>query len=391
MKTGQIERRDIPIPWAIGKSLPGIASATVSTLDAVIIGLSTAGLSLDALSAYLGLTRDNVFEHVVRLRLPTPADTPLRKPSKSGWTVDDIQRLIAWRSIGVHPDVIGQHLSRPRSANAARSKARRLGLVAPPRKILFRPTIEQLSLPLPAVSVISRDSAAPVNRSVIRGSVSPAQQTSLPLDPKPVPKSVDDVDLQDLTWVGSLRGRRGRPGAATDGISTNHAAVFAIGIVACAAVNRHRAAELLGLTVGAYRTQRTRLGLPRIAVRSAFTDVFDVEVGQETIKRANLEIVASMRRTDGQPPQFFWRYRDERQVRLAPSERLQRKRGEPTYCKPITIVTRSILDAESRISGKMPISTPPLQFRSSRPGPIVPPCQYLSIPSAPFATSHASV
>ena len=42
--------------------------------------------------------------------------------------VEDIRLLIAWRPSGVRPEVIGQHLTRPRSANAVRAKARRLGL-----------------------------------------------------------------------------------------------------------------------------------------------------------------------------------------------------------------------------------------------------------------------
>lgn len=175
----------------------------------------------------------------------------------------------------------------------------------------------------------------------------------------------------------------------------------------CAGVDRHVAAEILGLTVASYRTHRTRLGLPPVAERSAFTNLFDIEVGEETIKRSGLEIVASMRRTDSQPPQFFWRHRDERHVRFAPSERPQRSRGEPTFCKPITIVTRAVLDAEVRHCGRKPASgatvmnpmpampimrgTQVVQLRPSRPEAAAIPTPRCPIPSAPFATAHATV
>ncbi len=398
---------DDAAPPGILSYLVGIATAIVFPLDVVFRSLAGAGLSLDALCAYLGITRHAVFEHIVRLGLPTPADTPLRKPSAKGWTVEDIHRLIAWRSTGVHPETIGQSLSRSRSANAVRAKARRLGLAAPSRKHLFRPPPEQLALPLPSDPAAERVSERRNGMRVAPGVSSPGRQPLLGLTPQVIPASIEELDLRDLSWVGALRGRRGRPGDALQGITTNRAAAYAVGIVTCAGVDRHVAAEILGLTVASYRTHRTRLGLPPVAERSAFTNLFDIEVGEETIKRSGLEIVASMRRTDGQPPQFFWRYRDERHVRLAPSERPQRSRGEPTFCKPITIVTRAVLDAEVRHCGRKPASgatvmnpvsamptmrgTQVVQLRPSRREGAAIPTPRVPIPSALFATAHASV
>jgi hypothetical protein len=75
---------------------------------------------------------------VERLGLPAPHARPWRNTRRS-WSVPDVVRLIIWRIAGVHPEVIGARLDTPRSANAVRAKARRLGIPPPPRKMLHRP------------------------------------------------------------------------------------------------------------------------------------------------------------------------------------------------------------------------------------------------------------
>ena len=389
--------------------LVGLVAALPFPIDAVFKSLAASGLSLHALAAYLGLTREAVFSAVIRLGLPTPSETPLRVASAKGWMVEDIQKLIAWRSTGVHPEVIGQNLSRSRSANAVRSKSRRLGLSAPPRKSLFRPSPEQLTLafaaPIQSAPRPRRDGRT--SRSPDKAKPTHGTRPLLPLTPPVVPKSLDELDVNDLTWVGSLRGRRGRPDAGVDGISTNHVAAHAFGLVTCAGVDRFAAAELLGMTVDSYRTLRTRFGLPPIAHRSSFTSVFDIEVAEETIKRSGLELITSMRRTEGRPPQLFWRFRDERHVRLAPTERPQRARGEPTFSKPMTIFTRAMIDAQIQVEARKS-AAPIIRDRQTRPLPPSIASQRLifepsrpAIPSSalptfvvskpPFATARASI
>ena len=191
-----------------------------------------------------------------------------------------------------------------------------------------------------------------------------------------------------------------------DGITTNRAAVYAVGLVTCAGVDRHVAADLLGLSVASYRTLRTRLGVPPVANKTAFTGVFDREVGEETIKRAPLEIVASIKRDDDRPPQFFWRFGGERHVRLAPHERMRRSRGEVCFAKPVTIVTRAVLDAETRYCGRKPASDPTVIHSGTgtvaERGPVlrsVAPASKVRTSFVPpalaayasFATDHASV
>ena len=380
-------------------------SSVAVPFDALLQGMVGAGLFLEALCAYLNLARELLFTHIIRLGLPTPPDTPLRKPSTRGWTIQEIQWLIAWRSSGVHPEIIGQQLSRPRSANAVRAKARRLGLPVPPRKSLFRPTREQLLLPLS----LAEPAPAPTRQSPEkRAEPTPVigRQGVLRLTPRAIPATLEELDLADLTWIGELRGRRGRPGAAMDGITTNRAAVYAVGLVTCAGVDRHVAADLLGLTVAAYRTLRTRIGVPPVANKTAFTGAFDREVGEETIKRAPLEMVASIKRDDNWPPQFFWRFGGERHVRLAPHERMRRSRGEVCFAKPVTIVTRAVLDAETRNCGRKPaqystvIRSGTITPAERRPvmRSIAPASKARTsfVPPAPaayaaFATDHASV
>jgi hypothetical protein len=116
--------------------LLGLARALVFPFDKVLVGMVGAGLGAEALCRFLGLTRSGLDEHIVRLNLNTPADKALRRPSANGWSIHDTQKLIAWRCVGVHPEVIGARLSTRRSASAVRAKARRLGLGAPPRKAL---------------------------------------------------------------------------------------------------------------------------------------------------------------------------------------------------------------------------------------------------------------
>ncbi len=397
-RSGKASRPNLPLGASASWRTAGVV------FDGVLQGLVGAGFGLEALCAYLVLAREALFEHVVRLGLPTPPDTAQRKPTAKSWTVEDIRLLIAWRTSAVHPEVIGQNLARTRSANAVRAKARRLGLPVPPRKSLFRPTAEQLGLPLAPTPVALGPPLRPIARSAPPAPLVGGQRL-LPLAPRFIPTRIEELDLDDLTWIGSLSGRRGRPGAALAGISTNRAAVYAVGLVTCAGVDREVAAALLGLTVGSYRTLRTRLGVPPVSNKDAFTQAFDREVGEETIERAGLEIVASVRRQDDRPPVYFWRFQNERHVRLAPGERAQRARGETVLAsRSMNLVTRAVLDAEIRYCGRKPAAGPTMIYPkpgvSTRPIlPIIPPRPAPGLPFVPpgamsraaFATARASL
>ena len=112
-------------------------AAALSPLDHVLVGMAAAGLGVEALCLYLGLSRDALFMRIVALDLRTPHDRPLRKPSgKTPWTVSDVQQLISCWIEGLTGVAIAAQLGR--SPGAVYSKARRLGLPKRQRKLLCR-------------------------------------------------------------------------------------------------------------------------------------------------------------------------------------------------------------------------------------------------------------
>jgi hypothetical protein len=95
-----------------------------------------AGLGVETVCSYLGLSRDVLDYNLVRLDLPTPHDKPRRKGGRRAWMDDELRCGIYWRCLGIHPESIGIVFGR--SAGAVRSKMRRLGVPAPDRKKLHK-------------------------------------------------------------------------------------------------------------------------------------------------------------------------------------------------------------------------------------------------------------
>ncbi|MBN8907897.1 MAG: hypothetical protein J0H99_14950 [Rhodospirillales bacterium] len=116
--------------------MASLVALVACPFDGVLAGMVGAGLGIEAICLYLGLSRAALDASLIRLGLRTPHDRPLRKPGARGWSVLDTMRLIAWRVAGIHPATIGERLGR--SPNAVRAKARRLGIAAPDRKALRR-------------------------------------------------------------------------------------------------------------------------------------------------------------------------------------------------------------------------------------------------------------
>jgi len=121
-------------------------------LASLLRGMVSAGLSLEAICLYLGLTRTALDHALVHLELPTPHDRPLRAPGTRGWSALDTMRLIAWRMDAVHPADIGARLGR--SVGGVRARCRRIGVPTPARAALRRH--EPSSLAEPSSSVFSR-------------------------------------------------------------------------------------------------------------------------------------------------------------------------------------------------------------------------------------------
>lgn len=144
-------------PIATPGPLLSLIAAVVSSFDCVLVGMVAAGLGIEAICDYLGLTRGLLDHSLVRLNLPTPHDRPRRKAGsrKGAWTVEQVRAAIQWRLQGVHPDNIGQRVGR-RSGNAVRAKLRRLGVPNPPRDKVRRcdpsqmPAVTEFWFPSPA-------------------------------------------------------------------------------------------------------------------------------------------------------------------------------------------------------------------------------------------------
>jgi hypothetical protein len=373
--------------------LAGLAKAIAFPFDRVLSNLASAGLCFEALCCLLGLTRDTLDEHIVRLGLSSPRDKPFRKPSASGWSIEDMQRLIAWRTAGVHPDVIGQSLSRHRSANAVRAKARRLGLLPPPRANLFRPNPASLAGqrpefefavsgaspeancgrsagPVAVPSVDAGEPAAAPGTSATRGERNPRQRELASFDivggserhsaivvdlqpieaaateppaiepaprpPTPMPRSRDEVDFSNLKWVGSLK----QP-------LTNELAVYVVGMLFMGGLHWLAVAEKVGKSPGALKTWRTRMRIPVDPDRKKIRCEFDEEVAFATMQRSGYVIRAGLLAEWQQSPEYFWVLRTDRATRLSPV-RCKRDRMIERRSPMMEIVTREQLDAEAR-------------------------------------------
>ena len=379
-------------------SLVGLSKAVVYPLDQVLTGMVTAVLCLEALCQFLGLTRSALYGHVVRLGLRTPTDRPLRSAGPRGWPVDDVRTVIKLRPIGVHPEIIGQCLSKHRNAGAVRAKCRRIGLAAPPRKSLFRPDAAELRrllgldrhpeaqspsercgrtagpslpgfeiLPVPAKAEPTRrarGTKAPIRvegqrelglHGVVAGTEhvrpsvpeTPSVRPSARPTPFPAtasqhsPASVAELDFNALTWIGDLRS----PGV-------NEVAVYAIGMLIMSGLHYSVVAKRTGKSPAAVRTIRTRIGVPVDGkFRAKSTDIFDSDAADATRELGGW-IVRKGPATDDQRglPTYFWVHKNDFRTRLPPTKR-KRDRQIEGRSPIMEIITRAMID-EAAAKGK---------------------------------------
>jgi hypothetical protein len=356
----------------------------------VLTGMVAAGLCLDALSRFLGLAPTALYDHIVRLGLRTPPDAPFRSAGARGWSEEDVRRLIAWRPIGVHPEVIGDSLSKPRKASAVRAKCRRVGLAAPPRGSLFRPDPAALRRLSGLGAAI--DPLAPVERYIrpvgpLLPGFEPAPQPARPKPPRrasatsaptrpegqhelgllgdvagtghalpavpetprasptivppapapaavsPIPQNDEEVDFSSLTWIGRLRSP-----------ATYRQAVYAIGMLLMSGLHYRVAAEMTGRSAASLRTIRTRIGVPVDQDRGKTTLDFDIDVANATRVLGNW-IVRKGMMAEGQrgPASYFWVQKHDRSTWYPPSRRTRDHliEGRSPH---MTIITRGMLD-----------------------------------------------
>lgn len=261
-------------------------------LDHLLGCMIAAGQGVHALCLFLHLTRKALDAHIVRLGLATPHDRPIRKGGAKAWSGPDIILAGFLRSAGVHPEIIGRMLPQPRSANAVRTKLRRMGIRGPGRADLFKP--DPASLHVPDAGTIARllqsqadfgkithtlrafVSGAPVQPAsnasakqtrkgrtgkIIRSEeqrelplmgvvagrdkdaaakpeiAAPAAATPVPATP--IPAKEELVDFNDLTWFRSLVGKNPL---------TNRVAVYVAGMLLLGGLHYKEAAKRLGLS-----------------------------------------------------------------------------------------------------------------------------------------------
>lgn len=370
-----------------------LAKQIVFPLDRVLCGMVAAGLCVDALCAFLGLSRALLDGHIVRLGLQTPNDKPFRIRVR-GWSVMDTQRLIAWRAVGVHPEVIGENLSSKRSANAVRAKCRRLGIPAPLRGELFRPDATQLTDPEPGFGFSTQPdetsspadncgrSAGPIQTDLHllgmddageatpsskrsrspRAVPRPAGQRELPLmgvvagadcqrsvselakaasgqQSAPIPSTIAEVNLSDLTWLAFVK----HP-------CRHEPSVWVIGMLMMAGLHYEAAASLTCRTASSIRTLRTRMGVPVDRDRKKQTNDFDLDVARHTHDENGYMIRKAV--VEG-GPRYFWISKTDRSTRLPPTHR-KREHMIEGRSPLMTIVTRAMLDERARAASDSP-------------------------------------
>jgi hypothetical protein len=348
-----------------------LAAVVLFPFDDVLRGMVTAGQGIEALCLFLGLTRRLLDDHLARLGLATPHDRPLRKPGVHGWSVVDAIRLIAWRMAGVHPEIIGERLGR--TAGGVRSKARRLGLRPPPRKLLHKPDPKTLRDPEPGfgwrgpphspapftpeaacgrsagvISFRGRDvveTLAQGTEKAIAGKIAgffgrSIGQRELPLfgvvggtDRHPVeprleqndkhiahlarpipefiiPKTETEVDFNgDLTWIGKIR----RP-------LTNKLVVWICGMLYLGGLHYAEAAKRVGMTAPAFRTFKTRASIPVEVNRKKFGNIFDEQGARATLAASGHKLRKCISASDG-GGNWFWVERNDFCTRLSPPKR----------------------------------------------------------------------
>jgi hypothetical protein len=374
--------------------------------DDVLRGMVSAGQGIEVLCLFLELTRGQLDDHLIRLGLATPHNRPMRKAGGiKAWSVADVIRLIAWRVAGVHPEIIGLKLGR--SAGAVRSKARRLGLRAPPRKLLHKPDLNSLRDPEPGFGWKNQQSPAlPASPQAACGRVAgvisfngresvgsfvnfsgqsggkhvvsgffggSVGQRELPLfgvvggtarqEHKKnavkaipefvIPKTEAEVDFNgDLQWIGSIRPKL-----------TNKLVVWICGMLWMGGVHYAEAAKRVGMTSGAFRSFRHRAGIPVDTDRKKFGSDFDAEVAHDTLKDSGLTLRQCVTTNKYGGQNWFWAKRTDFGTRISPPKRKRDHQIEGRYPRATVLKGR---DAKPKADNVAPFANDTDKNRCSR-------------------------
>jgi len=156
----------------------------------------------------------------------------------------------------------------------------------------------------------------------------------------PIPATPEVVDFADLSWIARVR----NPLA-------HKPTVYAVGMLMMGGLHYQVAAHLTGKSAAAFRTVRTRMGVPIDRDRKKIVKVFDLEVAKATAERGGWIVAQSLRgerQPDGASPLYFWKRKNDRNTHLSPTLRGR----DPIFARQspeMTIITRAVLDAEARV------------------------------------------
>jgi hypothetical protein len=358
-----------------------LSAAVRFRFDAVLAGMVTAGQGILAICLYLGLSHEALDDHLVRLGLRTPPDRPLRNPGPKGWSTLQTIYLIVWRVAGIHPETIAQRLSQlgpPRSANAVRAKARRLGIPRPDRKSLRKvdpatlpypvaglgaiadtgfPGLPPLALPPGPGATAQPSSSAAEHERRLAPAQAPAGKPIWAVvggesaigwrSGHPIPQAKEEVCLSgDLTWIRQVTKRL-----------TSEAVVWTVGMLYFGGQRWTHSARRMGISEGAAKTLMTRCSRPIDRDRTKFGEGFDEELAWENLRHLGLEVGK-----DKNTGAFFWRRQRDRAC-VTRSRKYRREHGQlaPYSSEEIELLTRRELDAIRGRPGMLP-SQPLRQF-----------------------------
>jgi hypothetical protein len=376
----KFEEKGVVLPAPPDFSYLPPAGPRYPLFDRLLTCMVSAGQGMQALCLILSLSRLVLEDHIIRLGIASPHDRALRAGGPKAWSLKDTLRLIVWRLAGVHPEVIGQRLDTPRSANAVRAKARRMGIPCPERKVLHKPHPETLRDPwtwdfmatiMLAATERGQNAEEALKRLRERVTGAPGLPVALSVkgarasrkqgkadgqrefrffsivgDPsdaplakpeKPVaPSHEEQVNFeQPLTWFATLKGRRKA--------QSNRAAAWVAFMLIAGGLHYKKAAELLGVTPASFRTFKSRIAMPSDTDRRKMGNVFNLEAAKATLNRSGYELRSCLKSGN-----WFWEKKTSKGVRLSPqfrtTEKIIGERGNQ-----FTIVTRAVLEAENRV------------------------------------------
>lgn len=322
-----------PDPAACGVVGPNAVPPARDLAPRLLPGMVAAGHGVEFLCGFFGLVRAVLLDLVVELDLPTPHDRPLRKPGgRNPWGLADTAAFAVLWVAGWQADSLGARFGR--SADACRSKARRLGLPKRDRKVLFRPA---------SPGADARGDAARAGRAGVGAPRDASPDAPAPLCP---PRSAFFLTAPAAGPVSPavLDARAvARDQRDLFGLAPAQTAPKRRGLVWSRALDRELArrwwarqhwrsiARDMGLPAAAVRDRRWRLELPPVkelppSLRP-LVDRFDPDVVEANIRRAGyVERECKSFAKDGKSF-WFWSKRQQCKHTSAEYERLGRRRA----------------------------------------------------------------